>query len=226
MSNVEVYFSTDRAADPVLLHCLNLVGPVERVDVFEEFIGVFGDFEEPLFHFLLFDFVAAAPTVAVFNLFVGEDGLVHGAPPLVGFFLVGEAFFVELEETPLGPFVILRVGSVYFARPIDGVTEAFGLFAEISDVLFGDFLRGGASLDGVILGGKTKSVVAEGAEDVEALLAVKSGEDVDDGEVADMADMETGAGRIGEHFGEEHFGFVCVFGSLEGLLGFPFGLPF
>ena len=40
------------------------------------------------------------------------------------------------------------------------------MFAEIVDVNLGDFLRSGAGFDGVILGGKAKSVVAERAEDI------------------------------------------------------------
>ena len=66
--------------------------------------------------------MATAPTLAILDLFVGEDGLVNRAPPLVRFFLVGEAFLVKLEEAPLGPFVIFGVGSVDFARPVDGKT--------------------------------------------------------------------------------------------------------
>ena len=208
------------------MHGFDFVGPVERVDVFEEFIGVFGDFEEPLFHFFLFDFVAAAPTMAVFDLFVGKDGLVFGAPPLVGFFLVGEAFFVELEEAPLSPFVVLRVGSVNLARPIDGVAKAFGLFLEVGDIGFGDVLGCGAGLDGVVFSGEAESVVAEGAQDIKTLLTIESSKYIDDGKITDVADVKAGAGRIGEHFGEEHFGFTGLFGCFVGLLGFPFSLPF
>lgn len=106
--------------------------------------------------------MATAPTFAVFDLLVGEDCLVLGAPPLVGFFLVGEAFLEELEEAPLGPFVIFRVGSVDLAGPVDSVAEAFGLFAEVGDIILSDVLWGGAGLDGVILSGKTEGIVAEG----------------------------------------------------------------
>ena len=107
--------------------------------------------------------MATAPTFAVFDLLVGEDGLVFGAPPLVGFFLVGEAFLEELEEAPLGPFVVLGVGSVNLARPVDGIAEAFGLLLEVGDIILSDVLRGGASLDGVILSREAESVVTEGS---------------------------------------------------------------
>ena len=106
--------------------------------------------------------MATAPTFAVLDLLVGEDGLVFGAPPLVGFFLVGEAFLEELEEAPLGPFVVFGVGSVNLAGPVDGVAEALGLLLEVGDIILSDVLWGGAGLDGVVLGGKAESVVTEG----------------------------------------------------------------
>lgn len=62
----------------------------------------------------------------------------------------------------MGPFVVLGVGSVNLARPVDGVAEAFGLFAEVGDIILSDVLRGGAGLDGVILSGETEGIVAEG----------------------------------------------------------------
>ena len=110
--------------------------------------------------------MTAAPTLAVFDLLVGEYSLVDGAPPLVGFFLVGEALFEELEEAPLGPFVVPWVGGAYLAGPVDSVTEALSLLAEVGDVFSGDFLGGGVGLDGVVFGGEAESVVAERTENI------------------------------------------------------------
>ena len=100
------------------------------------------------------------------------------------------------------------------------------MFAEVGDIILSDVLWGGASLDGIVLSGEAESVVTEGPENIKALLTVKSSEDVDDGKVADVADVEAGAGRVGEHFGEEHFGLTGFFDCFVGLLGFPSCLPF
>lgn len=223
---LEFNFCAGAFADPVFLHSFDLVGPVEGVDVGQEFVGVGGDFEEPLFHFLFFDFRSAAPAVAVFDLFVGEDGLVNWAPPLVGFFLVGEAFFVELEEAPLSPFVVFGGAGVDFSAPVDGVTEFFELVAEVFDVSVGGDFGGGAGFDGVVFGGEAEGVIAEGAENVKTLLGVVASEDVDDGEVTDVADVEASARGVGEHFGEEFFGFFGGVVGLESFGVFPDFLPF
>ena len=53
------------------------------------------------------------------------------------------------------------------------------------------------------------------------MLTVEAGEDVDDSEVADVADVEAGAGRIGKHFGEVHFGGAGFLGRLVGFIGLP-----
>ena len=152
--------------------------------------------------------------------------MVFGAPPLIRLFLIGETFFEELEEAPLGPFVVFWVGSVDFARPVDGVAKPFGLFTEIGDILLGDFLWGGVGLDGVVLGGEAKSIVAERSKDIESLLGIETSEHINNSEVADMADVKTGARRVGEHFGEHHFGLAFFFGGLEGFGVLPDFLPF
>ena len=165
--------------------------------------------------------------MTVFDLFVREDGLVDWTPPLIRLFLVGEAGFEKLEETPLGPAVVFGVGSVYFPAPIYCEAKAFELGTEVVDVGFGGVFGRGAGFNGIVFGGETKGVVAEGAQDVHALLGVEAGESVDDGKIADVTDVEAGAGGIGEHFGDKEFFFFSVF--VVGLKGggvLPDFLPF
>ena len=137
--------------------------------------------------------MTTTPTFAVFDLFIGEDGLVYWTPPLIGFFLISEAFFVELEEAPLGPTIIFWVGSIDFARPVNGIAKTFGLFAEIGDVGFGDFLGGGTSLDGIIFGRKAKGVVSEWAQYIETLLMIKTSKNIYDSKITNVSNMKTSA---------------------------------
>jgi len=58
------------------------------------------------------------------------------------------------------------------------------------------------------------------------LLAEKTGENINDSEVANVSDMKTSTGRIRKHFGEEHFWDAGFFDGFEGLGFFPFLLPF
>ena len=122
---LEVDLGTLGAADPVSLHGFNFVWPVELVDVSKKFVGVVGNLEEPLFHLFLFDFRTTAPTVSVFYLFVGKHGLVDWAPPLIRFFAICKAFFIELQEAPLRPAIILWVRGINLTRPINSITKAF-----------------------------------------------------------------------------------------------------
>ena len=45
---VEIDLAADRLPDPIALHVLRLVGPVEGVEPREELLGVLRDLEEPL----------------------------------------------------------------------------------------------------------------------------------------------------------------------------------
>lgn len=164
--------------------------------------------------------------MAVFDLFVSEDGLVDWAPPLVGFFLIGEAFFVEFQKAPLGPAVVFGVGSVNFSRPVDCVTEAFSLFAEVFDVSFCCFFWGNSGFYGVIFSRKAKGIIAKGTEDVKTFLGIVAGEDVDNCEVTDVADVEASAGRIWKHFGKELFRARIRVFCCERMIFFPEFLPF
>ncbi len=80
------------APDPVALHRLDVLGPVDRVEVAQQPLGVVGDAQEPLLELADLDERAAALAVAVgVDLLVGEHGLVFGAPLDGRLLAVGEA---------------------------------------------------------------------------------------------------------------------------------------
>ena len=177
-------------------------------------------------HFFLFDLTAATPAFAGFDLFVGENGLVNGAPPLVVFGAVGEAFFIHFFENPLCPAVVFGVGGIKFSVPVYGDAETFALLFEVFDIDFGGFLRRSAGLDGVVLGGKAKSIPSDGVHDIKALLAVKASEGVGRPESFDVAGVESGARGVGELTSNVFFGFVAEIFGCVGFGFFPDFLPF
>ncbi len=70
------YIRTVAAADPVFLHCFNPFGPsLQELQVFQQAIGISGNFQEPLLQFGGGYFSAAAPAPAVNNLLVGQHRL-------------------------------------------------------------------------------------------------------------------------------------------------------
>jgi hypothetical protein len=156
---------------------------------------------------------------------------------------------VELEEDPLGPFEIVGVGGIDFASPIVAEAEGFDLAPERCDVLFGGLARVLAGFDGVLFSGQAEGVPADGMQDMKAAGATVSGEDVGGRVAFRMADVETGAGGVGEHVEDIELGGEigrCEGGSLksvtacegmiarrgiawiprpEGLIFFPIPLP-
>ena len=64
----------------------------------------------------------------------GKIGLFGGAG-------VGKTVLIHLEENPLRPFVIVRVGGVYLPVPVKGKSQGLELLLEVSNVVFGDYFR-------------------------------------------------------------------------------------
>ncbi len=77
----EHHLGADAAADPVALHQLDRLGPVEHVEVGEQAVGVGGDAQHPLLQRALEDGMVAAFAATVGgDLLVGEHGAERGAP--------------------------------------------------------------------------------------------------------------------------------------------------
>ncbi len=95
-------------ADPVALHLLDALRPVDQIEVVEQALGVLGDLEHPLPHQAPLDRVSGLDIGAVLDLLVGEHGAQGRTPVDRDVRHVGEALFIELEEDPLRPTVVVR----------------------------------------------------------------------------------------------------------------------
>ena len=78
--DAEKHLRTLRAADPVALHFLERLAPVDAVEVVEQPLRVLGDSQHPLLHRPTNDREAADLAQAVLDLLVGQDGAKLGAP--------------------------------------------------------------------------------------------------------------------------------------------------
>ena len=77
------------AADPVLLHQANLVGPaVQGLQALDQVVGVVGDAQEPLGQLTLLDRRARAPPLAVDDLLISQDGHIDRVPVDRGFLAI------------------------------------------------------------------------------------------------------------------------------------------
>ena len=145
---------------------------------------------------------------------------------------VAEVRIVELEENPLGPADVFRVGGVDLAIPIVAEAEFLELTAKIVGVGLSGDAGVSAGLDGVLLGGEAESIPAHRVEDIEAVHALVAADDVGRGVTLWMADVEAGARGVREHVEDVVFwlGRIETFiTGTRGAVGFvlgPVGLPF
>ena len=187
------------AADPVALHGLDALGPVERLGVAQQLLGVVGDAEVPLLEVALEDLRAAALADVPFeDLLVGEDGLVLRAPPDGALGAVGQTPLQHLQEEPLVPAVELGSAAGDLPAPVDHGPHLVVLLAHGGDVLEGPDGGVDAVADGGVLGGQSEGVEPHREEDVVAAHALQAGVDVGYGEGVPVADVED-AGGIGVH---------------------------
>ena len=83
-----------------------------------------------------------------------------------------------------------------------------------------------ARFDGVIFGGQAKSIPADGEQNVVALHAPLTGDDIHGGVRPGMAHVQPLPGRVGELQQPVKLGLGVVFTGVEGLLLVPLLLPF
>ena len=96
------------AADPVaLLGAVRSGQPSSWSSSFEQPFGVVGDLQEPLREIAAFDRVTAAPAPPSIDLFVGEHGLIVRTPIDRRLTLVRKPVFVQPQEEPLIPAVVV-----------------------------------------------------------------------------------------------------------------------
>ena len=185
--------------DPVPLRLLRRLRPVEPLEVAEEPCRVVGDLEEPLLEEALLDHGAATVAGAALDLLVGEHGLARRAPVDRGGLLVREPLLVELQEDPLRPLVVGRVGRVDRLRPVHHEAGAVELAAEVRDVAGDQLHRVAPDLQREILRVDAERVIAERLEHRVALQALESRIDITAGEGEEVPDVQPFGRRIREH---------------------------
>ncbi len=133
---------------------------------------------------------------------------------------------VDLQEDPLGPLVVARIGRIDLAVPVVGETQRFDLPAERIDIILGGDSRVDVLLDRVLLGGQAEGIPAHGVQDVVAAHPLVSADDIRGGVSLRVPHMQPGPAGIGEHIEDVELGTgpVQIFGP-EGLVPFPLGLP-
>ena len=224
----EIDQSAFAAADPVALHGANFFRPAgELVEIAQQFVGVLGDAEEPLFEItLLNQRVFVTPAAALHDLFVGEHSAALWAPVDSALFAIGQTLLVELEKEPLVPAVIIGQAGGDFAGPIVGEADTVHLDLHFGDVAEGPLARGRVVLDGGVFRGQAEGIPSHGVKHVVAVHPHITGEGVADGIVAHVSHVQH-AGGIRQHF--QHVVFLLCrvgLGGVELGIALPSAEPF
>ena len=220
-----------RPPDPVALHFLNALGPVEQLQVFKQPVGVGRDAQHPLAHGPAIDGIAAALRPAVDHLLVGQHGPECRTPVDGHFGLIGQPHLVELQKDPLGPLVIARIGRVDLAVPVVRKAQAFELSPEAGDIAFGGDARMRVCLDRVLLGRQPEGVPSHRMEHVIAFHAPVASHDVGGRIAFGMPYVQPGPAGIGKHVEHVVLGLVRIEARLtgtgrpEGFMLVPVTLP-
>ncbi len=195
----EVELGTLGAPDPIALHDLGSLGPLEIVEGVEQLVRVLRDPEEPLLEVALDDQVAGPFTGAVReHLLVGQDRLATRTPVHRRCGTVGEARLPQPEEDQLRPLDVLGVMAPYLPPPVVDGTEADQGGLELGNSGLGEDPGVGACLDGGVLGRQTERVEPDRRQDSLPLHGLVPNGQVTEGVVADVALMGR-AGGVGVH---------------------------
>ncbi len=223
---MKIHLRALAAADPVALLGLHPVDKVHMVKAVQQLLRIGGDFQHPLIFNLADDLGAAALTFAVNDLLVGQTALAGRTPVDGHLALVGQSVFVQLKKNPLRPAVIIRVGGIDLPRIVERETEFFQLLPEMVNVRFGDLGGMNMILNGIVLRRQAEGIPADGIQDVIALHAALSGDDVQRRVGARMPDMQTRTGGVREFNQAVVFRLGMILLGSKGMLLLPNFLPF
>ena len=215
-----------RAADPVALLGLDALNVVDLVKIVDQTVGILRDAQHPLALFLADNGRAAALAHTFNDLFIGKHALAARAPVDRHRGLVGKVMLEHLQENPLRPLVVARVGRVHHAIQVEAVAEHLELAGEVLDVLRRNDGGVNVVLDGKVLRRQAEGVKAHGVEDVVTLHALLAADDVHRRKRARVADVQASGGRIRELNEAVELGALVPRHGGVGLYLLPLVLPF
>ncbi len=213
------------APDPVGLHQLDRLGPLDLPQPFQQLVGVGGDAEVPGRDLLLGQSAVPSPADPVLGLLVAQGGLAGGAPPLPLGVPVGQAPAVQQLEEPLRPAEVGGIGGVDLPLPVEGDPHQVELALVVGLVAVGGDAGGDAGADSVLLRGLAEGVPAHGVQDVVPPHAQEAAQGVRGDVVLEVPHAESVAGGVGEEVQAVVLGLATPFVAGVEALPLPAPLP-
>mmetsp|Transcript_11891 Transcript_11891/g.36151 ORF Transcript_11891/g.36151 Transcript_11891/m.36151 type:complete len:334 (-) Transcript_11891:397-1398(-) len=196
-------------ADPVPLHLLDGVGPVQIFQIFQQPLRIVRDSQHPLLHWDADHGMGAALAQAVNHLLVGKDCAEGRAPVHRDLGLVRESLLEELEEDPLGPLVVIRICCADLPRPVEGEAERLELLPKPAHIRCGRVPRVGPRVYRVLLRGKSKGIPTHGMHHLLSKHSLVTRRDVSCGVPLWVSYVEPRPARVGEHVQNVKFFFAA-----------------
>ena len=184
---------------PCLLLALGGIGPVQAIQSLQKFFRISGDTKHNLAKVSAFDRVIPNFGFAINHFLIGKYCPQVWAPPDWFFVDIGKTSLEELEENPLSPLVVARIGGVNLSLPVDCKPNTFNLTAKIIYIALGGEGRMRSCLDCILLSGQPKSIPTHWVKHIISTGLFISGQNVRSDITFGMANMQAGSGWIGEH---------------------------
>ena len=213
--------------DPVALHVLRALRPVDLVQAFQQLLGEGGLVDDPLLHVLPHHGIAAALALAVDHFVVAQHRPQFFAPVHRHVDILGVAVQVQLLEDPLGPVVELRIARGDHLVPVVVKSQLLQLPAEGPDVFLRKAFRMVSRRHGVLLRRQAEGVVPHRMEHVVALHPLHPAHDIRRRVALGMTGVQAHAAGVGEHVQRVELGLGKIpYVRMEGLVLLPVLLPF
>ncbi len=195
----KVHLRTVRFSNPVRLHLLDLLRPVQLIQVIKQPLRIRCNLQHPLTEVLLRDLGAAAFAFAIHDLFIGKTGLAGRTPVNREFLLIGKPFLEHLHENPLGPLIEFRVSGIHLPVPVIQSRNLINLLLDILHILSRGNRRMHAHLDGIVLSRKSECIPAHRVDDIVSLLQLIPAPYIRNHISSPMPHMKPVPGRVREH---------------------------
>ena len=155
------------APDPVLLHGLDPLGPLD-LSIVEQLVGIRGGLEKPLVQ-LFFDhgrIAALAVAVVAPHLLAGQRRITARAEIDRRKLAIDKAHLVHFHKEPLGPAIVAGQAGHSLAPPVKHRSHGPELLAHVLDVLDRPFVGMDAALAGCVLSRQAKGIKAHRKEHI------------------------------------------------------------
>ena len=164
--------------------------------------------------------------MSVDNFFVSQANLTRRAPVDGDFIFIGQAFFKELNEHPLCPFIVFRRRSIDTSVPIKAKAQRFQLLGKSFNIFLCRHGRVHPGFDGIVFSRQAKSIKAHRIEHIKSLHSFFAGNNIQCGIRARMPHMQTSTGRVREFNQRIKFWFTLIYLNMIGFFIIPDTLPF